>query len=111
MNSLQTRASTSIFSLQISMVCGARHQGYFARPQFFIACKLIAAAQNGLPVMLDSLNSGRDLPLPKFALHLHQEPGKSAHLKLEWNVSMLILLDLVHLQINLKIFMILLIKY
>jgi hypothetical protein len=66
-------------SLQISTVCGARQQGHFARPQFFIALKLIAAAQNGLPVMLESLNSGRDLPLPKFAMQVPPEVGKCMH--------------------------------
>ena len=44
--------------LQITELCGAKRLGHFGRYQFYIALKLIAAAQAGLPVMLESLNSG-----------------------------------------------------
>ncbi|XP_074849789.1 ralBP1-associated Eps domain-containing protein 2 isoform X2 [Carettochelys insculpta] len=49
---------------QITELCGAKHVGYFGLAQFYIALKLIAAAQSGLPVQLESLKS--ELPLPRF---------------------------------------------
>ncbi|KAM8976047.1 ralBP1-associated Eps domain-containing protein 2 [Pelodytes ibericus] len=49
---------------QITELCGAKHVGYFGPPQFFFALKLIAAAQAGLPVRLESFTS--ELPLPRF---------------------------------------------
>ncbi|XP_078618976.1 ralBP1-associated Eps domain-containing protein 1-like isoform X2 [Branchiostoma floridae x Branchiostoma japonicum] len=51
---------------QITELCGATRLGHFGRSQFYIALKLIAAVQNGLPVRLDSLNTGGDMPLPRF---------------------------------------------
>ncbi|XP_077977816.1 ralBP1-associated Eps domain-containing protein 1-like [Glandiceps talaboti] len=50
---------------QISILCGATRLGHFGRSQFYIALKLIAAVQSGLPVRLESLNSGMEVPLPK----------------------------------------------
>ncbi|KAM4700315.1 ralBP1-associated Eps domain-containing protein 2 isoform 2-T2 [Discoglossus pictus] len=49
---------------QITELCGAKHVGYFGPAQFFIALKLIAAAQTGLPVRLESIKN--ELPLPRF---------------------------------------------
>ncbi|XP_067848775.1 ralBP1-associated Eps domain-containing protein 2 isoform X2 [Heptranchias perlo] len=49
---------------QIMNLCGAKQQAYFGRGQFYIALKLIAAAQSGFPVQLESINS--ELPLPQF---------------------------------------------
>ncbi|XP_072370244.1 ralBP1-associated Eps domain-containing protein 2 isoform X2 [Scyliorhinus torazame] len=49
---------------QITKLCGAKQLGYFGRGQFYIALKLIAAAQSSLPVQLDSINC--ELPLPHF---------------------------------------------
>ncbi|XP_075445926.1 ralBP1-associated Eps domain-containing protein 2 isoform X3 [Ascaphus truei] len=49
---------------QITELCGAKHVGYFGPAQFFIALKLIAAAQTGLPVRMESIKS--ELPLPRF---------------------------------------------
>ncbi|XP_041438168.1 ralBP1-associated Eps domain-containing protein 2 isoform X2 [Xenopus laevis] len=49
---------------QITELCGAKHVGYFGPAQFFIALKLIAVAQTGLPVCLESIKS--ELPLPRF---------------------------------------------
>lgn len=40
---------------QVTEVCGARHLGYFGTAQFYIALKLLAAAQSGLPVRLESV--------------------------------------------------------
>ncbi|XP_046553891.1 ralBP1-associated Eps domain-containing protein 1-like isoform X7 [Haliotis rubra] len=51
---------------QITELCGAKRLGHFGRSQFYIALKLIAAGQAGLPVKLDSLNSGVEIALPKF---------------------------------------------
>lgn len=59
--------------LQISELCGAKRLGHFGRSQFYIALKLIAAAQQGMPLKLDSLNSGKDMPLPKFTRLPEQE--------------------------------------
>ncbi|XP_063312901.1 ralBP1-associated Eps domain-containing protein 2 isoform X1 [Pelobates fuscus] len=49
---------------QIIELCGAKHVGYFGPAQFFIALKLIAAVQAGLPLRLESIKC--DLPLPRF---------------------------------------------
>ncbi|XP_038658447.1 ralBP1-associated Eps domain-containing protein 2 isoform X2 [Scyliorhinus canicula] len=49
---------------QITKLCGAKQLGYFGRGQFYLALKLIAAAQSSLPVQLDSINC--ELPLPHF---------------------------------------------
>ncbi|KAE8624906.1 hypothetical protein XENTR_v10006089 [Xenopus tropicalis] len=49
---------------QITELCGAKHVGYFGPAQFFVALKLIAVAQTGLPVCLESIKS--ELPLPHF---------------------------------------------
>lgn len=38
---------------QIVDLCGAKRVGHFGRSQFFVALKLIAAAQNGFPVALE----------------------------------------------------------
>lgn len=49
---------------QITELCGAKHIGYFGPAQFFIALKLIAAAQAGLPVSPESIKC--ELPLACF---------------------------------------------
>lgn len=49
---------------QIMNLCGAKKLGYFGRGQFYIALKLIAAAQSGLPIHLESINC--ELPIPQF---------------------------------------------
>ncbi|XP_028935898.1 ralBP1-associated Eps domain-containing protein 2 isoform X2 [Ornithorhynchus anatinus] len=49
---------------QITELCGAKHVGYFGPTQFYVALKLIAAAQSGLPVRIESIK--RELPLPRF---------------------------------------------
>ncbi|XP_030642758.1 ralBP1-associated Eps domain-containing protein 2 [Chanos chanos] len=49
---------------QVTEVCGAKRLGYFGTGQFYIALKLLAAAQSGLPVRLESIKG--DLPLPVF---------------------------------------------
>ncbi|XP_048855102.1 ralBP1-associated Eps domain-containing protein 2 isoform X1 [Brienomyrus brachyistius] len=50
---------------QITDVCGAKRLGYFGSGQFYVALKLLAAAQAGLPVSLESIKE--ELPLPRFA--------------------------------------------
>ncbi|XP_014675789.1 PREDICTED: ralBP1-associated Eps domain-containing protein 1-like [Priapulus caudatus] len=52
---------------KILEICGAKRLGHFGRSQFYIALKLIAAAQVGLPLTTDTFNSGVELPTPKFA--------------------------------------------
>ncbi|XP_042314966.1 ralBP1-associated Eps domain-containing protein 2 isoform X2 [Sceloporus undulatus] len=49
---------------QITELCGAKRVGYFGRAQFYTALKLIAAAQSGLPVRIESIQN--ELPLPRF---------------------------------------------
>ncbi|XP_055043409.2 ralBP1-associated Eps domain-containing protein 2 [Misgurnus anguillicaudatus] len=49
---------------QITEVCGAKRLGYFGCGQFYVALKLMAAAQSGLPVRLES--AAGELPLPVF---------------------------------------------
>lgn len=48
----------SLFVVQITELCGATRLGHFGRSQFYIALKLIALAQSGLPLRVESLNSG-----------------------------------------------------
>uniref|UniRef100_A0A8D0AQI0 EH domain-containing protein n=1 Tax=Sander lucioperca TaxID=283035 RepID=A0A8D0AQI0_SANLU len=39
---------------KVTELCGAKRLGYFGTPQFFVALKLLAAAQSGLPIHLES---------------------------------------------------------
>ncbi|XP_078698398.1 ralBP1-associated Eps domain-containing protein 1-like isoform X2 [Branchiostoma floridae x Branchiostoma belcheri] len=61
---------------QITELCGATRLGHFGRSQFYIALKLIAAVQSGLPVRLESLNTGAEMPLPRFVQVKGTEQGK-----------------------------------
>ncbi|XP_071538814.1 ralBP1-associated Eps domain-containing protein 1 isoform X2 [Panulirus ornatus] len=49
----------------IGHVCGGTSQGWYGRRELFVALKLVAAAQRGLPVRTESLFLGVDLPLPR----------------------------------------------
>ncbi|KAM9795939.1 ralBP1-associated Eps domain-containing protein 2 isoform 1-T3 [Syngnathus typhle] len=49
---------------KVTEVCGAKRMGYFGTAQFYVALKLLAAAQAGLPVHLQSTSA--NLPLPRF---------------------------------------------
>ncbi|XP_027819382.1 ralBP1-associated Eps domain-containing protein 2 isoform X1 [Ovis aries] len=51
---------------QITELCGAKRVGYFGLTQFYVALKLIAAAQSGLPVRIESIKC--ELPLPRFMM-------------------------------------------
>lgn len=44
---------------QIIDLCGAKRLGHFGRSQFYIALKMIALAQQGIPISNEGLNSGR----------------------------------------------------
>ncbi|XP_067097922.1 ralBP1-associated Eps domain-containing protein 1 isoform X1 [Osmerus mordax] len=59
--------------LQITELCGATRLGHFGRSQFYIALKLIAIAQSGLPLRVESLNSVKDLPLPRFLVGKNEQ--------------------------------------
>ncbi|KAJ0065309.1 hypothetical protein NL108_007032, partial [Boleophthalmus pectinirostris] len=48
----------------VTEVCGAKRLGYFGTAQFYVALKLLAAAQSGLPIRLESVTA--NLPLPRF---------------------------------------------
>uniref|UniRef100_A0A672S1C5 RalBP1-associated Eps domain-containing protein 1-like n=1 Tax=Sinocyclocheilus grahami TaxID=75366 RepID=A0A672S1C5_SINGR len=58
---------------QITELCGATRLGHFGRSQFYIALKLIALAQSGLPLRVESLNTVRDLPLPRFVMGKNEQ--------------------------------------
>ncbi|KAI3363661.1 hypothetical protein L3Q82_001285 [Scortum barcoo] len=66
--------------LQITELCGATRLGYFGRSQFYIALKLIAIAQSGLPLRVESLNSVKDLPLPRFVVGKNEAEARHAAL-------------------------------
>ncbi|KFO24976.1 RalBP1-associated Eps domain-containing protein 2, partial [Fukomys damarensis] len=51
---------------QITELCGAKRIGYFGLTQFYVALRLIAAAQSGLPVRIESIKC--ELPLPRFMM-------------------------------------------
>ncbi|XP_066471262.1 ralBP1-associated Eps domain-containing protein 1 isoform X4 [Tiliqua scincoides] len=59
--------------MQITELCGATRLGYFGRSQFYIALKLVAVAQSGLPLRMESLNSVKDLPLPRFVMPKNEQ--------------------------------------
>ncbi|XP_067453778.1 ralBP1-associated Eps domain-containing protein 2 isoform X1 [Thunnus thynnus] len=56
---------------KVTEVCGAKRLGYFGKTQFYVALKLLAAAQSGLPIRLESVTA--NLPLPRF-VGLKNEP-------------------------------------
>uniref|UniRef100_A0A8C5Q8Q5 RALBP1 associated Eps domain containing 1 n=1 Tax=Leptobrachium leishanense TaxID=445787 RepID=A0A8C5Q8Q5_9ANUR len=62
--------------LQIMELCGATRLGYFGRSQFYIALKLVAVAQSGLPLRVDSLNTVKDLPLPRFLVPKNEQDSR-----------------------------------
>lgn len=59
--------------LQITELCGATRLGHFGRSQFYIALKLIAIAQSGLPLRVESLNSGESV-CPSREMPPHPRP-------------------------------------
>ncbi|XP_048841197.1 ralBP1-associated Eps domain-containing protein 1 isoform X3 [Brienomyrus brachyistius] len=66
--------------LQIKELCGATRLGHFGRSQFYIALKLIAVAQSGLPLRVESLNTVKDLPLPWFGVGKNEQEVRHAAL-------------------------------
>lgn len=48
-----------VLASQVTEVCGAKHLGYFGPSQFYVALKLLAAAQSGLPVHPDSVTASK----------------------------------------------------
>lgn len=50
---------SGLVSSQVTEVCGAKRLGYFGTPQFYVALKLLAAAQSGLPVHLESVTASK----------------------------------------------------
>ncbi|KAM6965482.1 ralBP1-associated Eps domain-containing protein 1 [Aplochiton taeniatus] len=66
--------------LQITELCGATRLGHFGRSQFYIALKLIAVAQSGLPLRVESLNSVKDLPLPRFIVGKNEQESRHTSL-------------------------------
>ncbi|XP_061479976.1 ralBP1-associated Eps domain-containing protein 1 isoform X3 [Rhineura floridana] len=66
--------------MQIMELCGATRLGYFGRSQFYIALKLVAVAQSGLPLRMESLNSVKDLPLPRFVMSKNEQELRQSSL-------------------------------
>uniref|UniRef100_A0A8D0H334 RALBP1 associated Eps domain containing 1 n=1 Tax=Sphenodon punctatus TaxID=8508 RepID=A0A8D0H334_SPHPU len=66
--------------LQIMELCGATRLGYFGRSQFYIALKLVAVAQSGHPLRMESLNSVKDLPLPRFVVSKNEQEVRQSAL-------------------------------
>ncbi|XP_074043798.1 ralBP1-associated Eps domain-containing protein 1 isoform X3 [Macrotis lagotis] len=64
--------------LQIMELCGATRLGYFGRSQFYIALKLVAVAQSGLPLRVESINTVKDLPLPRFGASKNEQESRHA---------------------------------
>ncbi|XP_038623240.1 ralBP1-associated Eps domain-containing protein 1 isoform X2 [Tachyglossus aculeatus] len=64
--------------LQIMELCGATRLGYFGRSQFYIALKLVAVAQSGLPLRVESINTVKDLPLPRFVASKNEQESRLA---------------------------------
>ncbi|XP_037700138.1 ralBP1-associated Eps domain-containing protein 1 isoform X2 [Choloepus didactylus] len=63
---------------QIMELCGAKRLGYFGRSQFYIALKLVAVAQSGFPLRVESINSVKDLPLPRFVTSKNEQESRHA---------------------------------
>ncbi|KFZ55303.1 RalBP1-associated Eps domain-containing protein 1, partial [Podiceps cristatus] len=61
---------------QIMELCGATRLGYFGRSQFYIALKLVAVAQSGLPLRVESLNTVKELPLPRFVVSKNEQESR-----------------------------------
>lgn len=75
----------TVVCVQITELCGATRLGHFGRSQFYIALKLIAIAQSGLPLRVESLNSGE--------YGRKQSRKRSPHLAVAVSLSVAILCD------------------
>lgn len=73
---VQNCKSNIRISAQIGHVCGGTNQGWYGRKELFVALKLVAAAQRGLPVRTESLFLGVDLPLPRLHTNNNTHYGK-----------------------------------
>nr|CAD7194306.1 unnamed protein product [Timema douglasi] len=60
----------------IEQCCGGRTT-HLGRRQFYLALKLVAAAQAGLPLQLDLLQLVLDIPLPRFVSRTSEIGGIS----------------------------------
>ncbi|KAJ4928626.1 hypothetical protein JOQ06_004256, partial [Pogonophryne albipinna] len=67
----------------ITELCGATRLGHFGRSQFYIALKLIAIAQSGLPLRVESLNSAS--VFQRFGLSVIG--AETVFVKVRWVVS------------------------
>ncbi|CAK7305619.1 RalBP1-associated Eps domain-containing protein 1 [Vulpes lagopus] len=59
-------------------LCGATRLGYFGRSQFYIALKLVAVTQSGFPLRVESINTVKDLPLPRFVASKNEQESRHA---------------------------------
>uniref|UniRef100_A0A8C9JEL5 RALBP1 associated Eps domain containing 1 n=1 Tax=Panthera tigris altaica TaxID=74533 RepID=A0A8C9JEL5_PANTA len=67
-----------IWRIIIMELCGATRLGYFGRSQFYIALKLVAVAQSGFPLRVESINTVKDLPLPRFVASKNEQESRHA---------------------------------
>ena len=61
---------------QVVELCGAARLGYFGRSQFYLAMKLVAAAQNGYALNQETFKgqASHSIPLPKFSCSINECP-------------------------------------
>ena len=70
---------------QIAHTSGGVALGCYGRRELFIALKLVAAAQRGLPVAPESLLLGVDLPLPRLHTNNNTHYGEFIYLNNQRN--------------------------
>ncbi|XP_010377817.1 ralBP1-associated Eps domain-containing protein 1 isoform X9 [Rhinopithecus roxellana] len=73
-----TTVHVGIHPSKIMELCGATRLGYFGRSQFYIALKLVAVAQSGFPLRVESINTVKDLPLPRFVASKNEQESRHA---------------------------------
>ncbi|XP_063243567.1 ralBP1-associated Eps domain-containing protein 1 [Bacillus rossius redtenbacheri] len=56
---------------KITDLCGGSRVTHFGRKQFYLALKLIAAFQAGLPLRPELFHGSQDIPLPHFGRHIN----------------------------------------
>uniref|UniRef100_A0A2K5RXG9 RALBP1 associated Eps domain containing 1 n=1 Tax=Cebus imitator TaxID=2715852 RepID=A0A2K5RXG9_CEBIM len=75
---LSGRNRSLFITVLIMELCGATRLGYFGRSQFYIALKLVAVAQSGFPLRVESINTVKDLPLPRFVASKNEQESRHA---------------------------------
>ncbi|XP_019063349.2 ralBP1-associated Eps domain-containing protein 1 isoform X8 [Fukomys damarensis] len=78
LTSADDQSTDMTFLFGIMELCGATRLGYFGRSQFYIALKLVAVAQSGFPLRVESINTVKDLPLPRFVASKNEQESRHA---------------------------------